>query len=139
MDLYLLMSCTEKKNAYGVYVLQTVKRAATYRSECLPLLMIASRDGTDHTRHYFYGLLFFLFYPLIFSSQIESLQYGPIQRGFLYPYVKCSRYFPFYHRCGRYFMYVRITSFCLILERVGAKNRLCRTCVKYRTHLCCIQ
>lgn len=73
----------EKKAAWGGgYVLQTVKRATTYRSECLPLLMIASRDGTDHTRHYFYGLgfCFVLYYSLMFSSQIESPQYGPIQR-----------------------------------------------------------
>ena len=99
--------------------MRTVKVATAYRSECLPLSLIASRDGTDHTRHCLNGLRFFLFYSLIFSSQIESLQYGPIQRGLLYPYAKRSRYSPFYHRCGRYFMYARITLFCLILERMG--------------------
>jgi hypothetical protein len=67
-------------------------------------------------------LFLFLFYSAIFSSQIESLQYGPIQRGLLCPYAKRSRHFPFYHRCGRYFMYARITLYCIILGRMGIKT-----------------
>ena len=76
-------------------------RVSTIIGDCV------KRWDRSYTSLFLWVTFSVLFYSLIFSSQIESLQYGPIQRGLLYPYAKCSRYFPFYHRCGRYFIYMR--------------------------------
>jgi hypothetical protein len=98
-----------RRNCLEGLFLLTVKSEANYRSECLPLLVTTTRDGTDHTCHYLYGLLFFfILLPNIFfvTNRIAAVR-SHSERSFvsvckmLTVFSILPQTWPVFHACAR--------------------------------------